>query len=163
VCLYLYPRNAARQRIGKNVTAATNIHATIEELLDSSFSVPSVSYERKSRRLIFHRTYCLSIDLFSDIPDSVLPITTNGRRMHGHIHAAFQARVTDSGARRPLNIHNIVTFLPKSRDRTLQCQDDHSSSSLPTSSVTLYVSMWGEAWPEFWLRHQLSSVPVLVI
>jgi hypothetical protein len=37
----------ARQRLGKNVTAATNTHATIEELLDASFSMQSVSYQRK--------------------------------------------------------------------------------------------------------------------
>jgi hypothetical protein len=36
----------ARQRLGKNVTVATNTHATIE-LLDASFSVRSVSYQRK--------------------------------------------------------------------------------------------------------------------
>jgi hypothetical protein len=48
VCLYVYPLNVvARQRLGKNVTAATNTHATIEELLDASFSMRSVSYGRK--------------------------------------------------------------------------------------------------------------------
>jgi hypothetical protein len=36
----------ARQRLGKNVTAATNTHATIE-LLDASFPMRSVSYEGK--------------------------------------------------------------------------------------------------------------------
>jgi hypothetical protein len=30
VCLYVYPPIAARQRLGKNVTAATNTHATIQ-------------------------------------------------------------------------------------------------------------------------------------
>jgi hypothetical protein len=37
----------ARQRLGKDVTAATNTHATIEEMLDASFSTRSVSYQRK--------------------------------------------------------------------------------------------------------------------
>jgi hypothetical protein len=37
----------ARQRPGKNVTAATIIQA-IEELLDKSFSMRSVSYQRKA-------------------------------------------------------------------------------------------------------------------
>jgi hypothetical protein len=37
----------ARQRLGKNVTAITNTHATIEELLDASFSMWPVSYEGK--------------------------------------------------------------------------------------------------------------------
>jgi hypothetical protein len=35
------------ERLGTNVTAATNTHATKEELLDASFSKRSVSYERK--------------------------------------------------------------------------------------------------------------------
>jgi hypothetical protein len=35
--LYVYPLIVAKQRLGKNVTAATNTHATIEELLDASF------------------------------------------------------------------------------------------------------------------------------
>jgi hypothetical protein len=55
--LSVYPRIVARQRLGKNflivdrqrlsknVTAATNTHATIEELLDTSFSVRTVSYQ----------------------------------------------------------------------------------------------------------------------
>jgi hypothetical protein len=47
VCLYTYPHIVARQRLGKNVIAATNTHATIEELLEASFSVRSVSYQRK--------------------------------------------------------------------------------------------------------------------
>jgi hypothetical protein len=40
------PPVVARQRLGKNDTAATNIHV-IEELLDASFSIRSVSYQRK--------------------------------------------------------------------------------------------------------------------
>jgi hypothetical protein len=47
VCLYVYPRVIARQRLGKNVTAETNTHETIEELSDASFSMRSVSYQRK--------------------------------------------------------------------------------------------------------------------
>jgi hypothetical protein len=38
------PLTLARQRLGINVTAITNTHATIEELLDESFSMWSVSY-----------------------------------------------------------------------------------------------------------------------
>jgi hypothetical protein len=41
--LYVY---AARQQLGKNVTAATNIQAT-KELLHTSFSMRSVSYQSK--------------------------------------------------------------------------------------------------------------------
>jgi hypothetical protein len=46
VCLYLYTPIVARQRQGKNVTPVTNTHATIE-LLDASFNMWSVSYQRK--------------------------------------------------------------------------------------------------------------------
>jgi hypothetical protein len=57
VCLYLYPlivvkqrfgknpTTVARQRLGKTVTAATNTHAKIEELLEVSLSMRSVTYQ----------------------------------------------------------------------------------------------------------------------
>jgi hypothetical protein len=35
----------ARQRLGRNVTAVTNTYATIEKLLDASFSMLSVLYQ----------------------------------------------------------------------------------------------------------------------
>jgi hypothetical protein len=41
------PLIVARKRLGTNATAATNIHSTAEEFLDASFSMPSVSYQRK--------------------------------------------------------------------------------------------------------------------
>jgi hypothetical protein len=41
------PTIVARQRLSKHVTAETNTHATIEELLDASFSMRSVSYQRQ--------------------------------------------------------------------------------------------------------------------
>jgi hypothetical protein len=40
------PIVATRQRFAKNVTTVTNTHATIEELLDASFSMWPVSYRR---------------------------------------------------------------------------------------------------------------------
>jgi hypothetical protein len=43
----------ARQRLAKNVTASTNSHATIEELLDASFHMHSVMYQRKVGDLFF--------------------------------------------------------------------------------------------------------------
>jgi hypothetical protein len=42
----VYPQIFARQRLDKRIPEAMNKHATIEELLESSFSMPSVSYER---------------------------------------------------------------------------------------------------------------------
>jgi hypothetical protein len=47
VCLYVYSPIVVTQRLSKNVTVATNIHAKIEELLDASFSMLFVSYQRK--------------------------------------------------------------------------------------------------------------------
>jgi hypothetical protein len=41
------PPIVARQRLGRDVTAVTNTHATIEELLDASFSMWPVSYQGK--------------------------------------------------------------------------------------------------------------------
>jgi hypothetical protein len=43
----MYPPVSARQRLDKNITAATNTQATIEELLDASFSMRSVSFQRE--------------------------------------------------------------------------------------------------------------------
>jgi hypothetical protein len=37
----------SRQQLSETVTAATNTHATIEELLDASFSIESVPYQRR--------------------------------------------------------------------------------------------------------------------
>jgi hypothetical protein len=41
------PLIVAMQRLGRNVTSVTNTHATIEELLDASFSMWPVSYQGK--------------------------------------------------------------------------------------------------------------------
>jgi hypothetical protein len=42
-----YPPIVARQRPGRNIAVVTNTHATIEELLDGSFSMWPVSYQGK--------------------------------------------------------------------------------------------------------------------
>jgi hypothetical protein len=45
--LYVHPLTVARQRLSKNVTAATNTKATLKELLDASIYMRSVSDQRK--------------------------------------------------------------------------------------------------------------------
>jgi hypothetical protein len=52
VCLYVHSPIAARQRLDKNVTAATNAHLTIE-LLDTSFSLWSLSCQGNKTISIF--------------------------------------------------------------------------------------------------------------
>jgi hypothetical protein len=47
LCLYVYLFIVATQRLGKYVTAATNRHATMKQSLAASFSMRSVSYQRK--------------------------------------------------------------------------------------------------------------------
>jgi hypothetical protein len=47
LCLYVYPLIVARQRLGRNVIAATNTQVTTEELLDVPFSMLFVSCQRK--------------------------------------------------------------------------------------------------------------------
>jgi hypothetical protein len=47
VSLYVCHPLVARQRHGKKFTMVTKICATIEELLDLSFSIRSVSYQKK--------------------------------------------------------------------------------------------------------------------
>jgi hypothetical protein len=46
-CVSVYSPIVAMHRLGRNVTAVTNTHATIEELLDASFSMWPVSYQGK--------------------------------------------------------------------------------------------------------------------
>jgi hypothetical protein len=50
--VYVYS-SVVRQLFGKSVTAAMNTHAIIEELLDLSFSIWSVSYQRKLGNYVF--------------------------------------------------------------------------------------------------------------
>lgn len=45
VCLYEYSPIVVRQRLGKNISEATNTHAKAEYLLDAAFSLRSVSYQ----------------------------------------------------------------------------------------------------------------------
>jgi hypothetical protein len=47
VCLYVCTLIIARQLLGKSITAATNTHARIEKLLDTSIFMQSVSYQKK--------------------------------------------------------------------------------------------------------------------
>jgi hypothetical protein len=47
VCLNVYPTIVARQPFRKNITEEKNTHAIIEELLDASFPIRSVSYQWK--------------------------------------------------------------------------------------------------------------------
>jgi hypothetical protein len=49
VCLYVYLHTVARQQLGKNVVATMNTQTTIEEFLDVSFSMQTVSYQKQSR------------------------------------------------------------------------------------------------------------------
>jgi hypothetical protein len=58
----------ARQRLSKSITAATNTHATIEELLDASFSMRSVSCQGKqviksSQNILFFLSIVASLSL----------------------------------------------------------------------------------------------------
>jgi hypothetical protein len=63
VCMYILPI-VARQRMGKNVTAATNTHTTIEELLDASLSMLSVSYQRKVSEQFFPELFVFNINIW---------------------------------------------------------------------------------------------------
>jgi hypothetical protein len=57
VYLYGYPAIVARQRHGKRYAAATNTHATMEELLDSSFSMRSLPYQKKMDNFFFQEFF----------------------------------------------------------------------------------------------------------
>jgi hypothetical protein len=47
VCLHVYHPIFAGQRFGKLVTATRNTHTVIKELLEASFSIRSMTYQRK--------------------------------------------------------------------------------------------------------------------
>jgi hypothetical protein len=64
VCLFLLPPIVARQQIGVNVTAATNTYENIEELLDASFSMWPLSYQRKYTINSFQNFLLLNVALF---------------------------------------------------------------------------------------------------
>jgi hypothetical protein len=64
VCLYVYPPVVARQQLSKKVTASTTIQATVEELLDVSFSMLSGSSQRKVGDYFFPELIaCIVFDL----------------------------------------------------------------------------------------------------
>jgi hypothetical protein len=52
VCLYVYPRIVTRQRLGKNLSPATNTQTT-EELSDVFFSMWSAAYAREVGNYFF--------------------------------------------------------------------------------------------------------------
>lgn len=61
--VYSYPRNLARQQLAKYFPAATNTHATVEELLDAPFYLRSVSYQTKIGYASFFKNFTF---LFND-------------------------------------------------------------------------------------------------
>jgi hypothetical protein len=61
--LYVYPPFVARQHLGKNVTARTNIHAKIEQLVGASF-LYGPCLTKRSRRLILPRTSYLGKKIY---------------------------------------------------------------------------------------------------
>jgi hypothetical protein len=62
--VYSYSLSLARQRLAKHVPAATNTHATIEELLDAPFYLRSVQYEKKVGYASFSKNFVFL--LFND-------------------------------------------------------------------------------------------------
>jgi hypothetical protein len=69
----VYPLIVARQRLGKQVPAAKNIYATIKAILDASFSIRCVSYERKKRLVLSRTSCCLGIQCNSEKKESHAP------------------------------------------------------------------------------------------
>jgi hypothetical protein len=97
VCLRVYTLIVATQRICKNVTAATNTYAVVEESLDASFSMRSTSYQKESRRLVLPRPFCFYL--------SSSFVTSVG--------GVFRCEVKNSWVHQTLlpNIANEVTFV----------------------------------------------------
>jgi hypothetical protein len=53
MCRYVYPLTVARQRLSKNLTAATNTHATIEEFFWRTVLYAVLLYQRKVDNCFF--------------------------------------------------------------------------------------------------------------
>jgi hypothetical protein len=49
----VYPHIVARQQLSKHISTAMNTYSTTEELLDMSFSMRSMSYQRKAGNYFF--------------------------------------------------------------------------------------------------------------
>jgi hypothetical protein len=64
LCVCVYPPIVAMQRLGRNVTAVTNTHATIEGLLDASFSMWPVSYQAE-KAITFSQNFLFTFTLNS--------------------------------------------------------------------------------------------------
>jgi hypothetical protein len=63
MCLYAYPPVVARQWLSKNITTAMNTHTIIEELLDTSFSMQSMSYQSKVGDFFFPELLVFELDI----------------------------------------------------------------------------------------------------
>jgi hypothetical protein len=57
ITLCVYPPSVVRRGLSKNVTAAKNTHATIEELLGTSLFYAFRVVSKGNRRLVLPRTY----------------------------------------------------------------------------------------------------------
>jgi hypothetical protein len=64
VCVSVCSPIVARQRLGKNVTAATNMQETLEELLNAPFLYDPCLI-KESRRLVLPRAFCLELLRFN--------------------------------------------------------------------------------------------------
>jgi hypothetical protein len=69
-CLHVYPPVVSRQRLGKNVSVATNTHATVEQLLEASFSMRCVSYQRKVCGKFFAELLVIHYEIQSSVSKS---------------------------------------------------------------------------------------------
>jgi hypothetical protein len=84
----VYPPIIAKQWLSKSVTVATNTHATIEELLDTSFPMQSVLYQRKVGNLFFPELLAYFI-LFTKMISS--------RRMRWEMHGVCLGAIKHAG------------------------------------------------------------------
>jgi hypothetical protein len=84
----------ARQQLRKNGNAATNTHATIEELLNKSFYIRSVSYQRR-------------------VCGSICPLIVARQRLGIHVPAAKGNSWRCRFLCDPLSIKKSRLFLPR--------------------------------------------------
>jgi hypothetical protein len=132
----LEERAITRQQLGKHVTVATNIHATIDQLLDAVSSKRAVSHQNLCKT--FRRLNSASVLRYKptqlgpiDRASPYLPIFARGRR---------QTPVSETSFRTVDSVKNSIIISSMPSSRTLR---QHVTTEAVPGSITGPPCSWG--------------------
>jgi hypothetical protein len=132
----------ARQRLGENVTAAKNTHATTE-LLDASFLCGPCRIKGKSRRLVLTRTSYFTLGIIFYTEEAGKRFLRNVGR-----HPTTRCRVPESST---LYVHYALKgrrFSPPAEPRTLpSCVNFHTMLIIFTSTCYINTTFTRRQFP----------------